>query len=210
MCYKDSKFMGFIVTLRVKLSIFGIMTLVDALLILIVVGAVVLGYRKGFIGQLSSIVSWIIAIVLCYKCGDLVQGIFLSIVPSAAEWPLSSITVKTVSLAFAFLIVMLVIRLLMRLFKGALKAVNLGFIDRLGGSLLFMFKYAFILSIVLNLLYAINPDMDTFGTKHMLNNKPYELTLDLMPAILGSDKMPSDSLKLYRDLIEPVPIESVD
>ena len=38
----------------------------------------------------------------------------------------------------------------------------------------------------------------------------YELTLDLMPAILGSDKMPSDSLKLYRDLIEPVPVESVD
>ena len=195
--------------MRSKLPIFGIMTLVDALLILIVIGGIVLGYRKGVIGQLSSIVSWIVAIVLCYKCGDLVQSVFLAIVPSAEQWPLSSITVKTVSLAFAFLIVMLVIRLLMRLFKGALKAVNLGFIDKLGGSLLFMFKYAFILSIVLNLLYAINPDMDTFGTKHMMNNKPYEVTLDLMPAILGSDKMPSDSLKLYRDLIEPVPTDTV-
>ena len=181
------------------------MTLVDTLLILIILGGIVLGYRKGFIGQLSSLVSWIVAIVLCYKCGDLIQGIFLSVVPSAADWPLSTVTVKTVSLAFAFLLVMVVIRLLMRLFKGALKAADLSFIDRLGGSLLFMFKYAFILSIVLNLLYAINPDMDTFGTKHMLKNKPYELTLDLMPRILGSDKMPSDSLKLYRDLIEQVP-----
>lgn len=184
------------------------MTLVDILLILIVLGGVVLGYRKGFIGQLSSLVSWVVAIVLCFKCGDLVQGIFLSIVPSAAEWPLSTITVKTVSLAFAFLIVMLAIRLAMRLFKGALNTVNLGFIDKLGGSLLFMFKYAFILSIALNLLYAINPDMDTFGTEHMLNNKPYEMTLDLMPIVLGSDKMPSDSLKLYRDLIEPVPLDT--
>lgn len=184
------------------------MTLVDTLLILILLGGIVLGYRKGFIGQLSSAVSWIVAIVLCYKCGDLVQNIFTTLVPSANNWPLSSITVKTVSLAFAFLIVMLVIRLAMRLFKGALKAVNLGFIDKLGGSLLFMFKYAFILSIVLNLLYAINPDMDTFGTKHMLNNKPYELTLDLMPRVLGSDNMPSDSLKLYRDLIEPVPVDN--
>lgn len=184
------------------------MTLIDILLILIVLGGVVLGYRKGIIGQLSSIVSWIVAIVLCYKCGDLVQSIFLAIVPSAAQWPLASITVKTVSLAFAFLIVMLLIRLVMRLFKGALRTVHLGFIDRLGGSLLFMFKYAFVLSIVLNLLYAINPDMDTFGTKHMLNNKPYEMTLDLMPRILGSDKMPSDSLKLYRDMIEPVPVDT--
>ena len=145
--------------------------------------------------------------MLCYKFGDLIQGIFLSIVPSAADWPLSTITVKTVSLAFAFLVVMVAIRLVMRLFKGALKAADLSFIDRLGGSLLFMFKYAFILSIALNLLFAINPNLDTFGTKHMLNNKPYEMTLDLMPLILGSDKMPSDSLKLYRDLIEPVPLD---
>ncbi|MBO7609953.1 MAG: hypothetical protein J6S96_07110, partial [Muribaculaceae bacterium] len=59
--------------------------------------------------------------------------------------------------------------------------------------------YLFILSILLNLFYAYNPDAETFGTKHMLNNKPYEVTLDLMPFVLGADVMPSDSLKLYRD-----------
>jgi len=186
------------------------MTLVDTLLILIVLGGIVLGYRKGFISQLSSLISWVMAIVLCYKCGDVAQNIFLAIVPSASQWPLSSITVKTVSLAFAFLIVVLIIRVLMRVFKGALRAVNLGFIDKAGGSLLFTFKYAFVLSVVLNLLYAINPDMDTFGTRHMLDNKPYELTLDLMPMVLGSDMMPSDSLKLYRDMIEPVPVDTTN
>lgn len=184
------------------------MTLVDALIVLIVVGAVVLGYRKGLIGQLSSLISWVVGIVLCYKCGDAARDLFVALVPSAAQWPLSSITVKTVSLAFAFLLVMFIIRLALRLFKGTLKAVKLGFIDKLGGSLLFLFKYAFVLSIGLNLLYAINPDMDTFATRHMLDNKPYEYTLDLMPMVLGSDKMPSDSLKLYRDLIEPVPIDT--
>ncbi len=183
------------------------MTLIDAIIILIVLGGLVLGYRKGFIGQLSSLVSWVVAMVLCYKCGDLAKDLFLTFVPSAADWPLSSITVKTVSLAFTFLIVMVIIRLLMRLFKGSLNAVHLGFIDKAGGSLLFMFKYAFVLSILLNLLYAFNPDMETFGTMHMLNNKPYEFTLDLMPHVLGSEQMPSDSLKLYRDLIEPIPTE---
>ena len=184
------------------------MTIVDAIIILIVLGGLVLGYRKGLIGQLSSLISWVVAIVLCYKCGDLVKDLFLAFVPSAAEWPLSSITVKTVSLAFAFLIVMVVIRLLMRLFKSTLESFHLGFLNKAGGSLLFIFKYAFLLSIALNLLYALNPDMETFGTKHMLDNKPYEFTLDLMPRILGSEQMPSDSLKLYRDLIEPVPVET--
>jgi uncharacterized membrane protein required for colicin V production len=184
------------------------MTIVDAIIILIVLGGLVLGYRKGLIGQLSSLISWVVAIVLCYKCGDLVKDLFLAFVPSAAEWPLASITVKTVSLAFSFLIVMVVIRLLMRLFKGTLESFHLGFLNKAGGSLLFIFKYAFLLSIALNLLYALNPDMETFGTKHMLDNKPYEFTLDLMPRILGSEQMPSDSLKLYRDLIEPVPVET--
>ena len=167
------------------------------------------GILKGFIKTALRIALWVVAIILCYKCGELAQNIFLAIVPSAADWPLSSITVRTVSLAFAFLIIMLVIRLVMRLFRGALDSVHLGFIDKAGGALLFMFKYAFVLSIVLNLLYAFNPDMDTFGTKHMLNNKPYEFTLDLMPHVLGSEKMPSDSLKLYRDLIDPVPVDTV-
>ena len=184
------------------------MTLFDAIIILIVLGGIVLGYRKGFIGQLSSLASWIVAIFICYQCGDMVQDLFLAIVPSAANWPLSSVTVRTVSLAFAFLIVMVIIRLALRLCKGALRVAKLGFVDKVGGSVLFMFKYAFVLSIILNLLYAINPDMDTFGTKHALDNKPYEYTLDLMPAVLGSEQMPSDSLKLYRDLIEPVPVDS--
>ena len=184
------------------------MTIVDVVIILIVLGGLIIGYRKGFFGQLSSLVSWVVAIILCYKCGALAEDIFLTIMPSAADWPLSSITVRTVSLAFAFLILMLVIRLVMRLFRGALDTVKLGFLDKAGGALLFMFKYAFILSIVLNLLYAFNPDLDTFGTKHMLNNKPYEFALDLMPRVLGSEKMPSDSLKLYRDLIDPVPVDT--
>lgn len=186
-----------------------VMTLIDALILLILLGGLVLGYRKGCIGQLSSIVSWVVAIVLCYKFGELAETIFLHFVPNAADWPLSSITVRTVSLAFAFIIIMLILRLVMRLSKKAMEAVKLGFVDKVCGSLVFVFKYAFVLSLVLNLLYAINPDMDTFGTMHMLNNKPYEFTLDLMPHVLGSDVMPSDSLKLYRDMIEAVPVDTV-
>ena len=184
------------------------MTLIDAILILIVLGGIVLGYRKGLVGQLSSLISWAAAILLCYHCSDFAHDLFLALVPSAAQWPLASITVRTVSAAFMFLIVMVAVRLLLRVFKGMLKAAKLGIIDKLGGSLLFMFKYAFVVSVALNLLYAINPDMETFGTMHMMKNKPYELTLDLMPTVLGSDKMPSDSLKLYRDLIEPIPTET--
>ena len=77
------------------------MTIIDAIIILIVLGGLVLGYRKGFIGQLSSLVSWVVAIVLCYKCGDLAKDIFLAFVPTGRcraslsrpfRWPLPSLS----------------------------------------------------------------------------------------------------------------------
>ena len=63
------------------------MTIIDAIIILIVLGGLVLGYRKGFIGQLSSLVSWVVAIVLCYKCGDLAKDIFLPLSPVLPTGP---------------------------------------------------------------------------------------------------------------------------
>jgi len=181
------------------------MTFVDGIIIVIVLGGLVIGFSKGLIRQAASLVSWGAGIAVCYCLREQVTALFQALVPSSAHWPLAGITVQTVALAVAFLLISLAVRLLMRIFKGLLNVTRMGCVDRWGGAALFVFKYLFVLSIVLNLLYAINPDMETFGTRHALNNKPFEFTLDLMPRVLGSDEMPSDSLKLYRDLIEPIP-----
>lgn len=182
------------------------MTFVDVLILLIALGALVIGWRKGLIKQLASLVSWAVGIIVCLFLGDEVTQLFLAINPEAANWPLASITVKAVALSILFLVVTLVIRVIAYVTRKVVKVARLGCLDRIGGAALFAFKYMFLLSIVLNLLYAYNPDADTFGTKHMLNNKPYEITLDLMPRVLGADVMPSDSLKLYR---EPVAGDSI-
>ena len=175
------------------------MTFIDTIIVLIALGAIVIGWRKGLIKQAASLISWAIGIVACLFMGDAVAQAFLAINPDAANWPLSSITVKAVALSLLFLIVTLVVRVIAYLTRKVVKGIRLGCLDRIGGAALFAFKYLFILSILLNLFYAYNPDAETFGTKHMLNNKPYEVTLDLMPFVLGADVMPSDSLKLYRD-----------
>lgn len=175
------------------------MTFVDALILLIALGSLVIGWRKGLIKQMASLVSWAIGIVVCLFLGDEVTQLFLAINPEAAHWPLAGITVKAVALSLLFLVVTLALRVVSYVTRKVVKLARLGILDRVGGAGLFAFKYLFLLSILLNLYYAHNPDADTFGTRHMLNNKPYELTLDLMPRVLGADVMPSDSLKLYRD-----------
>ncbi len=174
------------------------MTLIDSILLLILLGSLVIGWRKGLVRQMASLVSWVVGIVVCLFFGDEITRVFLALNPEAANWPLSSITVKAVSLSLFFLLFTLTLRVVSYLTRKVIKAANLGCVDRVGGAALFMFKYLMVVSIVLNLLYAYNPDASTFGTRHALGNRPYEFALDLMPRILGADHMPSDSLLLYR------------
>lgn len=174
------------------------MTFIDAILLLILLGALVVGWRKGLVRQTASLVSWAVGIAVCLFFGDQITQLFLAINPDAAQWPLASITVKVVALAIFFLFVTLTLRVLSYVTRKLIKAANLGCLDRAGGAVLFLFKWLMVLSIALNLLYAYNPNADTFGTCHALNNKPYEFTLDLMPRVLGADHLPSDSLLLYR------------
>lgn len=174
------------------------MTLIDSILLLILLGALVIGWRKGLVRQMASLVSWVVGIAVCLFFGDEITRIFLALNPDAASWPLASITVKAVSLSLFFLLVTLTLRVVSYVTRKVIRAANLGCLDRVGGAALFLFKWLMAVSIVLNLLYAYNPDAETFGTRHALANKPYEFTLDLMPRVLGADRMPSDSLLLYR------------
>ena len=180
------------------------MTLIDSILLLILLGSLVIGWRKGLVRQMASLVSWVVGIVVCLFFGDEITRVFLALNPEAANWPLASITVKAVSLSLFFLLFTLTLRVVSYLTRKVIKAANLGCVDRVGGAALFMFKYLMVVSIVLNLLYAYNPDASTFGTRHALGNGPYEFALDLMPRILGADHMPSDSLLLYRQQLVPL------
>ena len=174
------------------------MTFIDSILLLIMLGALAIGWRKGLIKQLASIVSWVVGIVVCLFLGDTVTQWFLALNPEAANWPMPSITAKTVALSMLFMIVTITLRVIVYLSRKVVKMAGLGCVDRVAGAALFAFKYLFALSIALNLLFAFSPDADTFNTRHIMDNKPFEFTLDLMPRVLGSETMPSDSLPIYR------------
>ena len=85
------------------------MTLIDTIILLIVLGGLVIGYRKGLFKQLASIISWVVGITVTLLLGDEVTKLFLALNPSAADWPLSGITVKVVALSLFFLLVTLVL-----------------------------------------------------------------------------------------------------
>lgn len=171
------------------------MTFVDTITIMLFVAAAVMGYMRGLVKQVTSLVGYILGIVACNLFGDTATEVLVTVMPSAANWPLASITTHAVAVIVMFLIISLTARVAGIFIKNTFSMLHIGIIDKLGGSVLCLFKYFFIFSILLNLWFLVNPHSDTFTTEHMLSNKPFVATINLAPRVLGQESMPGDSIE---------------
>lgn len=171
------------------------MTFVDTITVLLFVASVVIGYMRGLVKQATSLVGYILGIIACNAFGDTATDILLTVMPSAAQWPLASVTTHAVAVIVLFLLISLSVRVAGMFLRSIVDILHLGIIDNIGGSALCLFKYFFIFSILLNLWLMINPTSDTFTTEHILGNRPFVETINLAPRVLGSESLPGDSLK---------------
>ena len=171
------------------------MTFVDTITVLLFVASVVIGYMRGLVRQATSLLGYILGIIACNMFGDTATDILLTVMPSAAQWPLASVTTHAVAVIVLFLLISLSVRVAGMFLRSIVDMLHLGIINNIGGSALCLFKYFFIFSILLNLWLMINPTSDTFTTEHILGNRPFVETVSLAPRVLGSESLPGDSLK---------------
>lgn len=171
------------------------MTFVDTITVLLFVASVVIGYMRGLVRQATSLLGYILGIIACNMFGDTATDILLTVMPSAAEWPLASVTTHAVAVIVLFLLISLSVRVAGMFLRSVIGILHLGIVDNIGGSALCLFKYFFIFSILLNLWLMVNPTSDTFTTEHILGNRPFVETINLAPRVLGAETLPGDSLK---------------
>lgn len=171
------------------------MTFVDTITVLLFIAAVAIGYMRGLVRQVTSLVGYILGIIACNLFGDVATEILVTVMPSAANWPLASVTTHAMAVIVLFLLISLSARVAGIFIKNTFSALHLGIVDRLGGSALCVFKYFFLFSILLNLWFLINPQSDTFTTEHILGNKPFVATVNLAPRVLGQETLPGDSIE---------------
>ena len=171
------------------------MTFVDTITVLLFVASVVIGYMRGLVRQATSLLGYLLGIIACNMFGDTATDILLTVMPSAAEWPLASVTTHAVAVIVLFLLISLSVRVAGMFLRSVIGMLHLGIVDNIGGSALCLFKYFFIFSILLNLWLMVNPTSDTFTTEHILGNRPFVETINLAPRVLGAETLPGDSLK---------------
>ena len=170
------------------------MTLIDALIILVLLAGTIAGFLRGIISQVASIVGFALGIFACLPVGNQATELLVTLIPSAASWPLAEFTTAAVAQGTLFMLVMLTCRVIAFSVKGLARRAKLGLADRLGGSALGAFKNMMVLSLLLNLWFVISPTSSAFTTQGSLGSLPVVATLNLAPSIFGLSVMPGDSL----------------
>jgi membrane protein required for colicin V production len=105
--------------------------------------AIFKGLRKGFILGIFSLLAFIIGLAAALKLSAVVAAYLQKNVVTASRW------LPVVSFLLVFIVVILLVGLGARLIKKTIDFAMLGWLDRLGGMVLYIIIYTIIFSVIL-------------------------------------------------------------
>lgn len=127
-----------------------VLTIIFAVVLLY---AAISGYIKGLLAQIGQIAGLIIGILAARALAPTV----LQMLIEDADAEPASVFTTVICYIFVFLAAYFSVVLIARVLKIVVRIVLLGFVDRLGGAIFKMIKWALILSLAYNLVAAISP-----------------------------------------------------
>ncbi len=130
--------------------------LIDIIFAIILVLAVMKGYQRGLIVGLFSLVAIIIGIAAAMKLSAVVAGYIGRAVKVSEEW------LPVISFIVVFIIVLLLIRLGAKAIEKTVETVMLGWVNKLGGILLYAVMYTLVFSVLLfyaEQMQLVKPEM---------------------------------------------------
>lgn len=130
--------------------------LIDLIFAVLLVIAIIKGYQKGLIIAVFSIIAFIIGLAAALKLSAVAAVYVKDSVNVSAKW------VPFLAFIIVFLVVVLLVRLGGKLIEKAFQVVLLGWLNRLGGVVLYAALYTIILSIFIfyaEKLQLISPEV---------------------------------------------------
>ena len=121
--------------------------LIDVSFALLILLAFIKGIRKGFIIALFSFIAFIVGIAAALKLSAVVAVRLSESLDVSAQW------LPLISYTLVFLAVVFLINITGKLIQKTMELAMLGWLNRIGGALLFLLLYGIIYSIFL--FYAV-------------------------------------------------------
>jgi membrane protein required for colicin V production len=117
--------------------------LIDIIYVVILILAVLQGYRRGLIVGLFSLIAIIIGIAAAMKLSAVAAGFIGKNINVSKEW------LPVISFALIFLLVVLLVRLGAKAIEKTVQIAMLGWVNRLGGIVLYIIIYTIVFSVLL-------------------------------------------------------------
>ena len=149
----------------------------DILFLIVFAYAIYVGFTKGLIIQIASLLALILGILGAIKFSGYVSIYLIQKFSMTGEY------MPIISFALTFVIIVILVHLTARITEKLVEAVALGFVNRLLGVLFSLLKYAFIISVVLGLLNGINRRAQFLPQKQLQESHLYKPLSLLAPII---------------------------
>ena len=117
--------------------------IIDIIVVIILIWGIIKGIRQGLIVAFFSVIAFIVGLAAAMKLSVVVAGYIGKNVNVSEKW------LPIISFAVVFLIVVLLVRLGAKFIQKSVELALLGWVNRLGGILLYCGLYILIFSIVL-------------------------------------------------------------
>ena len=161
--------------------------LIDAVFALLILLACIKGYKKGLIVALFSIIAFIAGLAAALKLSAVVAAKLSGSINASAKW------LPVISFIAVFLIVVLLVNLVGRMIQKSVEMVLLGWVNRIGGIILYALLYSIIFSIFL--FYAVQ--LHFIKTETIKASQCYSFIQPLGPAVI--DKLGS-IIPVFKDM----------
>lgn len=157
------------------------MNYLDVIILLPLVYGLFRGFSKGFAIELATLVALVLGIYGAYKFSHLTT-LFLR-----DKFEMTGDYLPYVSFFLTFVIIVILVNLLGKIMDKLLKAVSLGFVNRLFGSVLGLAKVAVVMCLLVFLVHTLD-DKGKFipekvKSESLVYERAYELTLMALPYI---------------------------
>ena len=163
------------------------MSVIDIIILIVFVGAIIYGLYKGVIAQLGSLGGIILGIIACRLFGDYATEFVSNILPAMTSDPKTTAYVNSVEgNVLLFIVVYVLACLIAKLMRKITHALCLGLFDRLIGAVFCIFKWFFVVSILLNLWQVLSPETNIAKMSTLANGTAIQAIIDLAPTLFGS------------------------
>ena len=150
--------------------------IIDIVFLILVILAVIKGFRRGLIVGLFSFIAIIVGLAAAIKLSIVVAGYIGSAVNVSDRW------LPVISFLVVFIAVVLLIRLGAKAIEKGVEVIALGWVNRLGGILLYLAIYLFVYSVFL--FYA--SQLNILTSKTIENSGTYDFLQPWGPRIIDA------------------------